>query len=275
MTNTPRITLNNGVEMPQVGFGVFQVSDAETTAAVTTALDAGYRSIDTASIYGNECGVGNALARSGIRREELFVTSKLWIEDMGYDQTLKAFEQSLQLLGLEYLDLYLIHWPAPANDLYAASWKAMETLYREGKIRAIGVSNFQPVHLEALIERADVVPAINQVELHPALQNRSVIDVNSRYGVTTEAWSPLAQGAMLTEPTILQIAHKHGVSAAQVILRWHVQQGRVVIPKSVTPTRIASNLDLFGFELSQGELVSIDMLDRDERTGPHPDFFMG
>lgn len=273
--STPTITLNNSVLMPQVGFGVFQVPDEETAAAVTEALKAGYRSIDTASIYGNERGVGQALASSGIARDELFITSKLWIADLGYEQTLAAFEQSLQRLGLDYLDLYLIHWPAPAKGLYIESWKAMETLYAQGKIRAIGVSNFQPAQLERLIEATYVVPAVNQVELHPALQNRSVLEANARHGIVTEAWSPLAQGAMLTDASVLRIAEAHDATAAQVILRWHLQQGRVVIPKSVTPSRIAENLDLFGFALDDEELAVIDSLDRDSRTGPDPDTFNG
>ena len=274
-TAIPNITLNNGVEMPQVGFGVFQVPNEETTAAVAEALKAGYRSIDTAAIYGNEEGVGKALAESGIAREELFITSKLWIADLGYEETLQAFDESLQRLGLDYLDLYLIHWPAPAKELYVDSWKALEKLYADKKIRAIGVSNFQPAHLEKLIEASSIVPVINQVELHPALQNREIIAANTKHGIVTEAWSPLAQGAMLTDETILAIAEAHKVTAAQVILRWHLQEGRVIIPKSVTPSRIAANLDVFGFELTSDELASIDALDRDGRTGPHPDQFNG
>ncbi|UTT40638.1 aldo/keto reductase [Glutamicibacter mishrai] len=271
----PTITLNNGVEMPQVGFGVFQVPNEETTAAVSAALKAGYRSIDTAAIYGNEEGVGKALAQSGIAREELFITSKIWIAEMGYEQTLAAFDASLERLGLDYLDLFLIHWPAPEKDLYVETWKALEKLYTEKKIRAIGVSNFQPAHLEKLIAEGTIVPAVNQVELHPALQNREVIAANTEHGIVTEAWSPLAQGAMLTDETILAIAEAHKVSAAQVILRWHLQQGRVIIPKSVTESRIVANLDLFGFELTGDELASIDALDRNGRTGPNPDTFNG
>lgn len=274
-TAIPTITLNNGVEMPQVGFGVFQVPNEETAAAVSAALKAGYRSIDTAAIYGNEEGVGKALAQSGIAREELFITSKIWISDMGYEQTLEAFDASLERLGLDYLDLFLIHWPAPEKDLYVETWKALEKLYAEKKIRAIGVSNFQPAHLDKLIAEGTIVPAANQVELHPALQNREVIAFNAEHGIATEAWSPLAQGAMLTDETILAIADAHKVTAAQVILRWHLQQGRVIIPKSVTESRIVANLDLFGFELTGDELASIDALDRDGRTGPNPDTFNG
>ncbi|MGJ3403800.1 aldo/keto reductase [Glutamicibacter sp. Je.9.36] len=274
-TPIPTITLNNGVEMPQVGFGVFQVPNEETTAAVGSALKAGYRSIDTAAIYGNEEGVGAALALSGIAREDLFITSKIWIADMGYEQALEAFDASLERLGLEYLDLYLIHWPAPEKNLYVETWKALEKLYAEKKIRAIGVSNFQPEQLEQLVAEGTIVPAVNQVELHPALQNREVVAANAQHGIVTEAWSPLAQGAMLTDETIVGIAQAHEVSAAQVILRWHLQQGRVIIPKSVTDSRIIANLDLFGFELTSDELASIDALDRDGRTGPNPDTFNG
>ncbi|KUM30098.1 2,5-diketo-D-gluconic acid reductase [Arthrobacter sp. EpRS66] len=274
-TAIPTITLNNGVEMPQVGFGVFQVPNEETTAAVSAALKAGYRSIDTAAIYGNEEGVGKALAQSGIAREELFITSKIWISDLGYEQTLEAFDASLERLGLDYLDLFLIHWPAPEKDLYVETWKALEKLYAEKKIRAIGVSNFQPAHLDKLIAEGTIVPAVNQVELHPALQNREVIAFNAEHGIATEAWSPLAQGAMLTDETILAIADAHKVTAAQVILRWHLQQGRVIIPKSVTESRIIANLDLFCFELTSDELDSIDALDRGGRTGPNPDTFNG
>ncbi|TSE16801.1 aldo/keto reductase [Arthrobacter sp. KBS0703] len=271
----PTVTLNNGVRMPQLGFGVFQVPDDDTAAAVSAALAAGYRSIDTAAIYGNEAGTGRALAESGIAREELFVTSKVWVADLGYDATLAAYESSLEKLGLDYLDLYLIHWPAPATDGYLESWRALEKLLRDGRVRAIGVSNFLPEHLEKLIGLGGTVPAVNQVELHPALQQRDVAASNAAHGVATEAWSPLAQGAVLGEPAVTAIAAEHGVSPAQVILRWHLQQGRIIIPKSVTPARIRENLDLFGFELADTELAAIDALERDGRTGPHPAEFNG
>jgi 2,5-diketo-D-gluconate reductase A len=274
-TPIPTVTLNNGVRMPQLGFGVFQVPDDDTAAAVSAALAAGYRSIDTAAIYGNEAGTGRALAESGIAREELFVTSKVWVADLGYDATLAAYESSLEKLGLDYLDLYLIHWPAPATDGYLESWRALEKLLRDGRVRAIGVSNFLPEHLEKLIGLGGTVPAVNQVELHPALQQRDVAASNAAHGVATEAWSPLAQGAVLTEPAVTAIAAEHGVSPAQVILRWHLQQGRIIIPKSVTPARIRENLDLFGFELADTELAAIDALERDGRTGPHPAEFNG
>lgn len=272
-TTVPAVTLNNGVQMPQLGFGVFQVPDPETTAAVAAALDAGYRSIDTAAIYGNEAGVGRAIAESGLERDELFVTSKVWNSDQGFDTTLRAFDTSLGKLGLDRLDLYLIHWPTPERGRYVDTWRALERLLAEGRVRAIGVSNFEPAHLDRLIAETDVVPAVNQVELHPALQNRTTTAANARHGIVTEAWSPLAQGAVLGEASVTSIAAAHGATPAQVVLRWHLQQGRVVIPKSVTPSRIAENFDVFGFELSADELAAIDALERDGRTGPHPDEF--
>jgi 2,5-diketo-D-gluconate reductase A len=273
MTSLPTVTLNNGVEMPQLGFGVFQVPDDETTAAVTAALAAGYRSIDTAAIYGNEEGTGRALAESGIPREELFITSKLWIDDLGYESTLAAFDASLAKLGLDYLDLYLIHWPAPESDKYADSWLALEKLLADGRVRAIGVSNFLPEHVQRLIDLGGTVPAVNQVELHPALQQRETAVFNRAHGIATEAWSPLAQGAVLDDPAVVGIAARHGRTPAQVVLRWHLQQGRIVIPKSVTPVRIRENLDVFGFTLSADELAAVDALERDGRTGPHPASF--
>lgn len=274
-TTIPAVTLNSGVRMPQLGFGVFQVSDGDTTDAVSHALAAGYRSIDTAAIYGNEAGTGRAIAESGINRGDLFITSKLWVADLGYDATLAAFDASLDKLGLDYLDLYLIHWPAPATDRYLESWRALEQLLADGKVRAIGVSNFLPEHLQKVIDLGGIVPAINQVELHPALQQRDIADFNTAHGIATEAWSPLAQGAVLKEPAVVNIAARHGVTPAQAILRWHLQQGRIIIPKSVTPQRIRENLDVFGFELAAEELSIIDNLDRDGRTGPHPADFNG
>ncbi|GAA1939827.1 aldo/keto reductase [Agromyces allii] len=271
MTATvPTITLNNGVRMPQLGFGVFQVPDDETAAAVTTALEVGYRSIDTAAVYGNEAGVGRAIAESGLARDELFVTTKVWNSDQGYDETLRAFDASAAKLGLEQLDLYLIHWPTPDRGRYLDTWRALERLLADGRTRAIGVSNFEPEHLDRLVEASTVVPAVNQVELHPAMANRAVIAADARHGIATEAWSPLAQGAVLGEASVVEIAERHGRTPAQVVLRWHLQQGRIVIPKSVTPRRIAENFDVFGFELAADELAAIDALDRDGRTGPHP-----
>ncbi|MEV0194530.1 aldo/keto reductase [Kitasatospora purpeofusca] len=269
----PTVSLNNGVGIPQLGFGVFQVPDDATTAAVTAALEAGYRSIDTAAIYGNEAGVGRALAASGIAREDLFVTTKLWNADQGYDATLRAFDASLDRLGLEQLDLYLIHWPTPARDLYLDSWRAVERLAAEGRIRAAGVSNFQPAHLRRLLDHSALVPAVNQVELHPGLQQAELRAFHAEHGITTEAWSPLAQGAVLDDPAVTAIAARTGKSPAQVVLRWHLQLGNVVIPKSVTPARIRQNLDVFDFELTEEDLAAVAAGDRDLRTGPHPDLF--
>ncbi|MFE2111644.1 aldo/keto reductase [Kitasatospora sp. NPDC059463] len=269
----PTVKLNNGVEIPQLGFGVFQVPDDQTTAAVTAALEAGYRSIDTAAIYGNESGVGRALAASGLPREELFVTTKLWNADQGYDATLRAFDASLAKLGLEQIDLYLIHWPTPARDLYADSWRAVERLAAEGRIRAAGVSNFQPAHLQRLLDDSELVPAVNQVELHPGLQQSELRAFHAAHGIATEAWSPLAQGAVLDDPAITAIAARTGKSAAQVVLRWHLQLGNIVIPKSVTPARIRQNLDVFDFRLTDEDMAAIAATDRGLRTGPHPDQF--
>ncbi|WP_329183558.1 aldo/keto reductase [Actinacidiphila glaucinigra] len=272
-TPTPDITLNNGVTMPQLGFGVFQVPDADTAAAVTAALENGYRSIDTAAIYGNEAGVGQALAASGVARDELFVTTKLWNGDQGYDSTLAAFDASLAKLGLDHVDLYLIHWPAPARDTYLDTWRAFEKIHAEGRARAIGVSNFQPAHLQRIIDNSDVVPAVNQVELHPQLQQAELRAFHARHGIATEAWSPLAQGAVLSDPVVTGIADRLGRTPAQVILRWHLQLGNVVIPKSVTPERIRQNIDVFDFALSDADIAAITALDSGTRIGPDPDTF--
>ncbi|WP_439382345.1 aldo/keto reductase [Amycolatopsis lexingtonensis] len=274
MTSVPVLELNNGVRMPQLGYGVFQIPDDETTTAVKAALDAGYRSIDTAAVYGNEKGVGQAIAESGLARDELFVTTKLWNANQGYDATLKAFDESMAKLGLEQLDLYLIHWPTPQRDKYLDTWKAFEQLYRDGRVRAIGVSNFQPAHLERLMDASDVVPALNQIELHPYLQQQEVREFDAKHGIATEAWSPLAKGgSLLGDPVVAELAVKHSRTPAQIVLRWHLQLGNVVIPKSATPSRIAENFDLFGFTLTEEEVESLTPLDRGERTGPDPDSF--
>lgn len=271
MTSVPNVTLNNGVAMPQLGFGVFQVPDEETTAAVAGALTAGYRSIDTAAIYGNERGVGKALAASGIAREDLFITTKLWNEDQGHDRTLAAFDASLDKLGLDHVDLYLIHWPTPARDLYVETYKALEKILADGRARAIGVSNFQVPHLRRLMEHTGATPAVNQVELHPALQQSELRAFHAEHGIATEAWSPLAKGEVLGDEAIAGIAGTHGVTPAQVVLRWHLQLGNIVIPKSVTPERIRQNLDVFGFELTDADMTALASLDRGLRTGPDPD----
>jgi len=274
VTSVPVIELNNGVRMPQLGYGVFQVPDDETTAAVKAALGAGYRSIDTAAVYGNEKGVGQALAEAGVARDELFVTTKLWNSAQGYDSTLKAFDESMKKLGLEQLDLYLIHWPTPERDKYLDTWKAFEKLYADGRVRAIGVSNFQPAHLERLLDAADVAPAVNQIELHPYLQQQELREFDAKHGIATEAWSPLAKGgSLLGDPVIADLAVKYSRTPAQIVLRWHLQLGNIVIPKSVTPSRIEENFDLFGFTLAEEELELLTPLDRGERTGPDPDTF--
>ncbi|WUL62349.1 aldo/keto reductase [Streptomyces sp. NBC_00344] len=257
--------------MPQLGFGVWQIADAEATEAVGTALEAGYRSIDTAAIYGNEEGTGKALAASGIARDELFVTTKLWNAEQGYDSTLRAFDTSLAKLGLDHVDLYLIHWPVPSKDAYVDTYKAFEKIYADGRAKAIGVSNFLPGHLERLLGETSVVPAVNQIELHPQLQQAESRAFHTERGIHTEAWSPLGQGkGLLDVPTILAIARKHDRSAAQVVLRWHLQTGNVVIPKSVTPSRIRENFDVFGFELDADDLAAIAALDEGKRLGADP-----
>ncbi|MEU8618441.1 aldo/keto reductase [Streptomyces sp. NPDC048623] len=260
--------------MPQLGFGVWQVPDDEAERAVATALEAGYRSIDTAAIYANEAGTGKALAASGLPREELFVTTKLWNSEQGYDSTLRAFDASLDKLGLEFVDLYLIHWPVPAKDAYVDTYRAFEKILAEGRARAIGVSNFLPEHLERLIGETSVVPAVNQIELHPQLAQTASREAHAKLGIATEAWSPLGSGKGLLEvPAIVAIAQKHGRTPAQVVLRWHLQIGNVVIPKSVTPSRIRENIDVFDFELDAEDLAGIAALDEGRRLGPNPGEF--
>ncbi|MFE7773452.1 aldo/keto reductase [Streptomyces sp. NPDC057445] len=274
MSKVPSITLNNGVPMPQLGFGVWQVPDDEAARAVGTALEAGYRSIDTAAIYENEKGTGEAVAASGIPREELFVTTKLWNSEQGYDSTLRAFDASLRRLGLDYVDLYLIHWPTPAKDAYVDTYKAFETILSEGRAKAIGVSNFLPEHVERLLGETSVVPAVNQIELHPQLQQADSRAVHAKHGIATEAWSPLGSGRGLLEvPTVVAIARKHGRTPAQAVLRWHLQIGNVVIPKSVTPSRIKENIDVFDFELDADDMAAFAALDEGRRLGPDPAAF--
>lgn len=271
MSKVPPIILNNGVEMPQLGFGVWQVPDDEADQAVTTALEAGYRSIDTAAAYGNEEGTGRALRASGIAREDLFVTTKLWNADHGYDSTLRAFDTSLAKLGLEYVDLYLIHWPMPDRGTYVDTYKAFEKLLADGRAKSIGVSNFLPEHLDRLIEATSVIPAVNQIELHPHLQQLASREYHAEQGIATEAWSPLGQGKGLLEvPAIVAIAQKHGRTPAQIVLRWHIQLGNVVIPKSVTPSRIKENIEVFDFSLDTEDIAAISALNEDRRIGPDP-----
>ncbi|QIP83695.1 aldo/keto reductase [Streptomyces sp. Tu 2975] len=271
MSKVPFITLNNGVAMPQLGFGVWQVPDDEAAQTVTTALEAGYRSIDTAAIYGNEAGTGKAVTGSGIAREELFVTTKLWNSEQGYDSTLRAFDASLGKLGLDYVDLYLIHWPMPAMDTYVDTYKAFEKILADGRAKSIGVSNFRVEDLERLMGETSVVPAVNQVELHPQLQQSGLRDFHEKHGIATEAWSPLGQGKdLLQAPTVVAVARKHDRTPAQVVLRWHLQVGNVVIPKSVTPSRIQENIDVFDFELDADDLAAFTALDEGRRLGPEP-----
>ncbi|USK60550.1 aldo/keto reductase [Peribacillus asahii] len=264
------ITLHNGVKIPQLGFGVFKVENgSQTVQSVKKALEVGYRSIDTAAIYQNEEGVGQAIRESGIPREDIFVTSKVWNTDQGYESTLAAFDASLKRLGLDYLDLYLIHWPG--KDKYVDTWRALETLYKEGKVRAIGVSNFHIHHLENLLKSSEVKPVINQIELHPRLTQVEIREFCQKHDIQVEAWSPLGRGVLLDNPTIGEIAKKHGKTSAQVIIRWHLQHGIVVIPKSVTPARIEENAQVFDFELSVEEMKGIDGLHANERVGSNPD----
>jgi 2,5-diketo-D-gluconate reductase A len=273
-SHVPNLTLNTGAPIPQLGFGVFQVPPDETVEPVVTAIQAGYRSIDTAAAYRNEEGVGRAIREAGVPRDELFITTKLWNSDQGYESALKAFDQSLQRLGLDHVDLYLIHWPMPQADRYLDTWRAFEEIHASGRARAIGVSNFRVADLQRLLEVAEVVPALNQIELHPLLQQAELRAFHEQHGILTEAWSPLAQGGdLLEDETIGAIAQAHGKSPAQVILRWHIQLGNVVIPKSVTPERIRSNIDVFDFALSDDEMAQIAPLDRGERMGPDPDTF--
>ncbi|SLG71021.1 Probable oxidoreductase [Mycobacteroides abscessus subsp. abscessus] len=270
----PNVTLNSGTTIPQLGYGVWQVPDDQAHAAVSAALQVGYRSIDTAKIYDNEAGTGAAIAESGIPRGDVFLTTKLWNSDQGYDNALRAFDASLERLGTDYVDLYLIHWPVPELDEYVASFKALQRIQADGRAKAIGVSNFTVDNLKRLIDETGEVPALNQIELHPRFTQPELRAFHAEYGIATEAWSPLGQGTILEDATIGAIAQAHDVSAAQVILRWHLQLGNVVIPKSVTPARIAANFDVFGFELSTDEVERITALDAsDGRIGPDPTTF--
>jgi diketogulonate reductase-like aldo/keto reductase len=270
----PALPMNNGVQIPQLGFGVFLVPDTETSVAVRTALETGYRHIDTAKLYQNEAGVGAAIAESGIARDELFVTTKVWNSEQGFDSALASFEASMDRLGLQVLDLLLIHWPAPALDRYVDTWRAFEKLYAEGRVRAIGVSNFSIPHLQRLLDETSVVPAINQIELHPLLPQAELRAFHAEHGILTEAWSPLARGGpVLAHPVIAEIAARVGKTPAQVILRWHLELGNVVIPKSVTPSRIRENFDVFDFSLTEQDVQAITGLETGDRIGPHPDTF--
>jgi 2,5-diketo-D-gluconate reductase A len=274
MADVPVVTLNSGQQMPQLGFGVFKVPLDETERAVSAAFEVGYRSIDTAAMYRNEEGVGAAIASSGLARDELFITTKLNNDAHGYDKALAAFEDSRRKLGLDYLDLYLIHWPLPAQDRYVETWQAMIKLRDDGLIRSIGVSNFQPAHLDRLVDETGVTPALNQIELHPYLVQQELRDYDAAHGIATEAWSPIARGGeLLKDETITSLAEKYGKTPAQIVIRWHLEIGNVVIPKSVTPARIRENFDVFDVDLDSEDVEAISALDRDHRTGPNPDNF--
>jgi 2,5-diketo-D-gluconate reductase A len=274
VATVPTITLNNGVEIPQLGFGVFQVQPEETAQAVQTALEVGYRHIDTAEMYGNEKGVGEGLRNSGVPREEVFVTSKLNNGFHAHADALKAFDQSLADLGFDYLDLFLIHWPLPGIDVdFVETWKALEEVYRSGRVKAIGVSNFTAHHLDKLFAETEVRPAVNQIEVHPYLAQDDLRAFDAEHEIATEAWSPIAKGTVLDDPTIVRVAERTGRTPAQVTLRWHVQRGDIVFPKSVTRSRVEENFALFDFELSEDDMREITALDRGERTGPDPETF--
>jgi 2,5-diketo-D-gluconate reductase A len=273
VADVPNVRLSDGVEIPQLGFGVFQVPPDETQRAVEDALAAGYRHLDTAAAYRNERGVAAGIAASGVPREEIFITTKLWNSDQGFDPTLAAFERSIENLDTDHVDLYLIHWPVPARDLYLDTWRAFERIKEEGGSRSIGVSNFRIEDLERLAAEAGQMPTINQVELHPLLQQTELRAWHADHGIATEAWSPLAQGEVLQDDTLTTIAAHHERTVAQTILRWHLQLGNVVIPKSVTPSRVRENFDLFDFELTEDDLAAIARLDAGHRTGPDPSTF--
>ncbi|ULE33165.1 aldo/keto reductase [Mycobacterium sp. IDR2000157661] len=270
---SPSITLNDDNSIPQVGLGVWQTPPEETERAVATALSAGYRHIDTAAAYGNEREVGAALrnaADSSLARDEVYITTKLWNADQGYDSTLTAFDKSMQRLGLERLDLYLIHWPMPATNKFIETFKAFAHLRDQGRIRSIGVSNFEPEHLRMVVDATGIVPSVNQIELHPLLQQEELREVHAQLGIATEAWSPLGQGSLLSNDTVTSVADAHGKTPAQVLIRWHIQLGNIVIPKSVTPERIVSNFDVFDFELSEQDMASVSSLGDGTRMGPDP-----
>jgi 2,5-diketo-D-gluconate reductase A len=275
VTAIPDIMLNNGQQIPQFGFGVFQIEPEDTVEAVVTALQAGYRHIDTAEGYGNEKQVGEAIAKSGVDRSEVFITSKLSNDAHLPDDARLAFEETLEALGTEFVDLFLIHWPLPTryDGDYVSTWKTLEEFYRDGRARSIGVSNFQPHHLRRLHSESEVPPAVNQIEVHPYLTQEDVRAFCAEHQIAIEAWSPIAQGQVLGDPEIVTIAERTGKSPAQVVLRWHIERGDIVFPKSVTPARIRENIDIFDFELSAQDMETISALNRDMRTGPDPDTF--
>lgn len=273
MVFAPLVEMNDGRSIPVIGFGVWQVPDDVVVDATLKALEVGYRHIDTAYLYLNERGVGEALRRSGLDRDDIFVTTKVWNTDHGYDETLRAFDKSTGLLGIDEVDLYLIHWPTPARDIYLDSWRALIRLREEGRARSIGVSNFHEAHLRKIIDETGVIPAINQIELHPWLPQAHMRDIDARLGIKTEAWSPLGSGRLIDDPVIAEVAAKHGKSPAQVMVRWSIQLGNIVLPKSVTPERIEQNIDVFDFVLDDADMAAIATLESGRRTGPNPDEF--
>ncbi|MFI0941717.1 aldo/keto reductase [Streptomyces sp. NPDC021020] len=273
MTHIPNLTLNNGTSIPQLGFGVFQIPPDDTRQAVLTALESGYRHIDTAEMYGNEKEVGHAVRESGLARGDVFVTSKLNNGYHAHDAALTAFDRSLDDLGFGYLDLFLIHWPLPGIGDFTETWHALEEIYASGRAKAIGVSNFNPHHLERLAQTSSTIPAVNQIEIHPYLAQDDVRAYDTAHGIATEAWSPIAQGKVLDDPVITAIAGRLERTPAQVTLRWHIQRGDIVFPKSVTPARVAENFRIFDFNLTPDDMAAITALDRGERTGPDPDTF--
>jgi 2,5-diketo-D-gluconate reductase A len=273
-SKVPTVRLNDGEEIPQLGFGVFEVPPQDTAEAATRALLAGYRHIDTAAAYGNEAAVGQAVHASGLEREDVYITTKCFNDDQGYEQAKRALRASLERLEMQHVDLYLIHWPVPAHDKYVDTWQAFIELQKEGLARSIGVSNFQPAHLERIIEETGMTPAVNQVELHPRFQQQGLRHEHAEIGIATEAWSPLARGEVLDDPVIGEIAEAHGKTPGQVVIRWHLEIGNIVIPRSVNPERILENFDVFGFALSSSEMDAIDRLDAGARIGPDPDTFI-
>ena len=276
MTSIPAVDLNDGTSIPQIGLGVWQVPDDVAEHACASAFESGYRHIDTAALYANEEGVGRAIRTCGLAREDIYVTTKVWNSDHGRDKTIAAMDASLQRLGLDYVDLYLIHWPTPARDLYVQTWEAVLELQQRGLTRSVGVSNFHAPHLRRIIDATGVTPVINQVELHPWLPQRELRAVDAELNIVTEAWSPLASGGLIDDARLVAIGGKYGKTAAQVMIRWHVQIGNVVLPKSVTPSRIRENIDVFDFELDSDDLRVIEAMEEtSKRTGPNPDTFNG
>jgi 2,5-diketo-D-gluconate reductase A len=274
MSNVPAIALNSGASIPQLGFGVFQIDPKDTAATVQTAFEIGYRHIDTAQMYGNEAEVGEAIARSGLSRDQLFITTKCNNSNHGYDDSQRALDESLSKLGLDFVDLYLIHWPLPGKDLYVQTWQGLEQAAKDGKARSIGVSNFKEHHLDRLAQETDTTPAVNQIELHPHLQQPQMREYDRSHGIATEAWSPIGQGkGVIDDDRIGSIAQAHGKTPAQVTLRWHIQLGNIIFPKSVTGSRIRENFEIFDFELTDDEMSTIGSLDQGKRLGPDPDQF--